>query len=80
MGREGQMLVCFFVALACMLVASWIGNPIRPIHLVLMILATICCIVSIVLYFGWLQKKEDKIIIAIVMILTALYNIVKRFI
>ncbi|ADG81281.1 hypothetical protein [Thermincola potens] len=79
MGKYGQIMLTSFAALACLFIAMWIGNPIKTIHYVLIIGALILGSTATVLYFGWLQKTEEKIVIAIVIILTFFFVTARRY-
>ncbi|ADG81284.1 hypothetical protein [Thermincola potens] len=79
MGKSGLMTITILIGMAFILIGSWIGNPIRPIHYVLVVGALLCGFISLVLFFGSLQKTEEKIYMAIVIILTILIVFIKDY-
>ncbi|PKM83243.1 MAG: sodium:calcium exchanger [Firmicutes bacterium HGW-Firmicutes-14] len=79
MGRHGKILVSCLISIASVFIASLIGNPIRPIHQVLISVAFISGFIALVLYFGWLEKTEERIWMAIVFSLTVLFVTLKHY-
>ncbi|PKM83434.1 MAG: sodium:calcium exchanger [Firmicutes bacterium HGW-Firmicutes-14] len=79
MGKYGKSLVSFLISMACFFIASLIGNPIRPIHHVLIPVALISCFIGLVFLFGWLEKTEERIWVAIIFTLSVLFVTLKHF-
>lgn len=79
MRKPGMFYITALISLVFGFGAVWIGEPIRLVHYVFITLGFIFMLISGFFYFGLLETTREKMIIVIVMILTFLFTMARRY-